>query len=154
MTPATLFVFLAASHPSAAPGFESAPGVEAAAPPGPIRRVERRESAIALTFDACAIRTQGYGFDRAVFEVLKRERVPATIFVSGRWVESHPDAMVELAREPLIEFGDHSYDHPAHGAPRGRAASRRRSIRPRRRSPATASAASRFVRRSGSGAGA
>jgi peptidoglycan/xylan/chitin deacetylase (PgdA/CDA1 family) len=112
MTPATLFVFLAASLPSAAPGVESAPGLEAPAPPGPIRRVERRESAIALTFDACAIRTQGYGFDRAVFEVLKRERVPATIFVSGRWVESHPDAMVELAREPLIEFGDHSYDHP------------------------------------------
>ena len=57
-------------------------------------------------------RTQGNGFDRGVFDILKRERVPATIFVSGRWVESHPDAMAELAREPLIEFGDHSYDHP------------------------------------------
>jgi peptidoglycan/xylan/chitin deacetylase (PgdA/CDA1 family) len=70
------------------------------------------DSAIAITFDACAIRTNGYGFDAAVFEILKRERVPATIFVSGRWVELHPDAMAALAREPLVEFGDHSYDHP------------------------------------------
>ena len=47
-----------------------------------------------------------------MFDILKRERIPATIFVSGRWVEGHPDVMAELARDPLIEFGDHSYDHP------------------------------------------
>ena len=70
------------------------------------------EPAVAITFDACAIRTNGYGFDAAVFDILKRERVPATIFVSGRWVELHPDAMAALVREPLVEFGDHSYDHP------------------------------------------
>lgn len=67
---------------------------------------------IAITFDACATSTKGFGFDRAVFETLKREQVPATIFVSGRWVEQHSDAMVDLAQSPLIEFGDHSYDHP------------------------------------------
>ena len=47
-----------------------------------------------------------------MFEILKREQVPATIFVSGRWVDTHPDAMAELTGDPLIEFGDHSYDHP------------------------------------------
>jgi peptidoglycan/xylan/chitin deacetylase (PgdA/CDA1 family) len=78
----------------------------------PIRHIATSEPAVAITFDACATRTQENGFDRGVFEILKREQVPATIFVSGRWVESHPDAMTELAREPLIEFGDHSYDHP------------------------------------------
>ena len=56
----------------------------------PLRRVETGEPAVAITFDACATKTQGYGFDRAVFETLERERVPATIFVSGRWVESPP----------------------------------------------------------------
>jgi peptidoglycan/xylan/chitin deacetylase (PgdA/CDA1 family) len=74
--------------------------------------VATREPAVAITFDACAIRTNGYGFDAAVFDILRRERVPATIFVSGRWVELHPDAMAALVREPLVEFGDHSYDHP------------------------------------------
>jgi peptidoglycan-N-acetylglucosamine deacetylase len=38
--------------------------------------------------------------------------VPATIFVSGLWVETHPEAMADLTGDPLIEFGDHSYDHP------------------------------------------
>lgn len=78
----------------------------------PIRNVETRSPAVALTFDACATRSHHYKFDRNVFDVLKRERIPVTIFVSGRWVEGHPDVMAELAADPLVEFGDHSYEHP------------------------------------------
>jgi len=86
-------------------------------PPEPvlIKRVSTtaaEEPGVAITFDACATKTHGYGFDRGIFDVIKREGVPATIFVSGRWVESHPDAMAELVADPRIEFGDHSYDHP------------------------------------------
>ena len=40
-------------------------------------------------------------------------KVPATVFVSGRWVEKHWREAKELADEPLIEFGNHSYRHPA-----------------------------------------
>jgi hypothetical protein len=36
----------------------------------------------------------------------------ATIFVSGKWVDFHPDVMQELVSDGSIEFGDHSYDHP------------------------------------------
>jgi peptidoglycan/xylan/chitin deacetylase (PgdA/CDA1 family) len=78
----------------------------------PIHRIETREPAVAITFDACATRTHGYGFGRDIYDVLKAEKVPATIFVSGRWVEFHPDEMKELAADPLVTFGDHSYDHP------------------------------------------
>jgi peptidoglycan-N-acetylglucosamine deacetylase len=81
-------------------------------PPHPISRGETRARQVAITFDACATRKGWYGFDRDVFEILKREQVPATIFVSGRWVDTHPEAMADLAGDPLIEFGDHSYDHP------------------------------------------
>jgi peptidoglycan/xylan/chitin deacetylase (PgdA/CDA1 family) len=78
----------------------------------PIRNIEMHEPTVALTFDACATRSHRYTFDRKVFDILKREGLPATIFVSGRWVEGHPDVMAELSVDPLIEFGDHSYDHP------------------------------------------
>jgi len=78
----------------------------------PLTLVHTRQPAVAITFDACATRTQKNGFDHAVLEVLKREAVPATIFVSGRWVEAHPAAMAELADDRLLEFGNHSYDHP------------------------------------------
>ena len=47
-----------------------------------------------------------------MFDILKRERIPTTIFVSGRWVEGHPEVMTELAADPMVEFGDHSYEHP------------------------------------------
>jgi peptidoglycan-N-acetylglucosamine deacetylase len=81
-------------------------------PERPIHYIPIDSTAVAITFDACATHSQTYIFDRSIFETLKREGVPATIFVSGRWVEGHPDAMEELASSPLIEFGDHSYDHP------------------------------------------
>jgi peptidoglycan/xylan/chitin deacetylase (PgdA/CDA1 family) len=89
------------------------PAVALAGPrPAPIQRVETREPAIAITFDACATRKQGYGFDRRVYEIVKEGGVPATIFVSGRWVETHPAEMKELAADPLVSFGDHTWDHP------------------------------------------
>jgi len=80
--------------------------------PGVVRRIDNVKNEIALTFDACATKTHGYSFDREIYEILRRERIPATIFVSGRWVEFHTDAMIDLAANPLIEFGNHSYDHP------------------------------------------
>src|SRR5262245_51368522 len=78
----------------------------------PIRLIDTRDQAVAITFDACATRSHHYTFDRRVFDILKRERIPTTIFVSGRWVEGHPEVMTELSADPMVEFGDHSYDHP------------------------------------------
>jgi peptidoglycan/xylan/chitin deacetylase (PgdA/CDA1 family) len=99
----------AAIAPAASP--PAAPPPEPAAE-RPIRRVDTQQPEVALTFDACATKKGWYGFDRDVFEILKREQVPATVFVSGLWVETHPEAMANLTGDPLIEFGDHSYDHP------------------------------------------
>ncbi len=114
---ATSFAGFGIVTPFAPPAPPPAPAAHAPAEKGmlgprPIRFIETRDQAVALTFDACATRSHHYGFDRGVFNVLKSERIPATIFVSGRWVEGHPDVMAELSAEPLIEFGDHSYDHP------------------------------------------
>ena len=81
-------------------------------PVGPVRRVATDEPVVAITFDACATRTQGYTFDRAIYDIIKREGLRATIFVSGKWVDFHPDVMQELVSDGSIEFGDHSYDHP------------------------------------------
>ena len=78
----------------------------------PIRLIDTRDQAVAITFDACATRSHHSGFDRRVFDILKRERIPTTIFVSGKWVEAHPEVMTELAADPMVEFGDHSYEHP------------------------------------------
>src|SRR5205814_6161884 len=82
-----------------------------ASPARPITHVDTHAPAVAITFDACATKRGTYGFDREVFEILKREHVPATIFVSGLLVDTHADAMAVLTADPLLEFGDHSDDH-------------------------------------------
>jgi peptidoglycan-N-acetylglucosamine deacetylase len=84
----------------------------AASRPSIIRRVEIAAPQVAITFDACATLDHGYGFDRGIYDVLRREQIPATVFVSGRWVELHPGEMQELADDPLVEFANHSYAHP------------------------------------------
>jgi peptidoglycan/xylan/chitin deacetylase (PgdA/CDA1 family) len=106
------FGFVAPVRPPPPPRADVTPAQDRLRNRRPIRYVETSEPAVALTFDACATRSHHYKFDRGVFDVVKREQVPVTIFVSGRWVEGHPDVMAELAADPLVEFGDHSYDHP------------------------------------------
>jgi peptidoglycan/xylan/chitin deacetylase (PgdA/CDA1 family) len=80
--------------------------------PPAVSRISTALPVVALTFDACPTRDRR-GFDRAVFDILRREKVPATVFVSGRWLKKHQREARELAVEPLIEFGNHSYRHPA-----------------------------------------
>lgn len=71
----------------------------------------RDSKKVALTFDACPTgRPDEY--DRQVIEVLVREKVPATIFMSGKWVEKNSGTAKELASHPLFEFGNHAYWHP------------------------------------------
>jgi len=99
---------VAAASQAPAPSPEADPE----APRVIITRFDDAQKRVALTFDACATKNKGYGFDRGIYETLRREKVPATFFTSGRWVEMHPDVMAELATNPLVEFGNHSYDHP------------------------------------------
>jgi peptidoglycan/xylan/chitin deacetylase (PgdA/CDA1 family) len=85
-----------------------------AAPTGPIAiaGVTTSEPVVALTFDACATKKQANGFDRRVFEILARDQIPATFYLTGRWVETHPSAAKIIAAAPWIELGNHTYSHP------------------------------------------
>jgi len=88
------------------------PGGAVAVSAGPVRRIETEERVVAITFDACATKTRGYTFDRAIYDIIKREGLRATVFLSGSWIDFHPDIMRELATDSRVELGDHSYDHP------------------------------------------
>lgn len=66
---------------------------------------------IALTFDACPTNLADE-YDTDVIETLLREKVPATLFLSGRWVEKNPAAAKFLAHTPQFEIAAHSYYHP------------------------------------------
>jgi len=68
------------------------------------------DKAIALTFDACGS-PRGKGFDAALIGFLEREQIPATLFVSGLWIEANPELFRRLAANPLFEIANHGHRH-------------------------------------------
>jgi peptidoglycan/xylan/chitin deacetylase (PgdA/CDA1 family) len=94
------------------------PAQEYAAPPPvtPItpRIVEhgsRKIRVVALTFDACATEKPG-GYDERITQVLLDMKVPATIFLGGKWMEDQPEQTRYLASIPQFELGNHTFLHP------------------------------------------
>ncbi|MBP9817153.1 polysaccharide deacetylase family protein [Candidatus Shapirobacteria bacterium] len=81
----------------------------------------RTQPNIALTFDADMTpgmveelkqgKVKSWYNDKIV-EILEREKIPATIFMSGMWAELYPDISRQLASNPLFEIANHSYSHP------------------------------------------
>ena len=72
----------------------------------------RRDSRkIAITFDACPT-TLPDEYDEKVIEVLLREKAPATLFLSGRWVEKNLETVKFLAAQPQFEIANHAFWHP------------------------------------------
>src|SRR5512133_1934600 len=62
---------------------------------------------VALTFDAC-----GGAYDAELIRLLVTQRVPATLFVTRRWLDRNPAATRELLAHPeLFELEDHGTAH-------------------------------------------
>ncbi|HCC47162.1 MAG TPA: polysaccharide deacetylase [Elusimicrobia bacterium] len=64
---------------------------------------------LAFTFDACGGRNDGY--DRKLIAYLRREQIPATLFVTGLWIDKNREAFAELAEDPLFEIENHGLLH-------------------------------------------
>ncbi len=79
--------------------------------PGVIRHGPRSSKEIALTFDACSLRSRGR-IDSAVVRILLETHTPATIFLGGKWASDVAPSLRALARDSLLEFGSHAYMHP------------------------------------------
>jgi len=78
------------------------------------------DRAIALTFDADMTADQGpraeqgERFDNpGLIAALRELKVPATVFMTGRWAEQYPRQARSLGRDPLFEIANHSYSHYA-----------------------------------------
>ncbi|MEV4430986.1 polysaccharide deacetylase family protein [Streptomyces sp. R-07] len=118
---------------AAAPGPKPA-RVPAAPPtmaPGPggltpvyTRRAKGAEKVVALTFDADMTADQGpraargEHFDNPeLIATLRRLKVDATVFMTGRWAEEYPDQAKSIGGDPRFEIANHSYSHYAFASP-------------------------------------
>ena len=73
-------------------------------------RLDTAEPVIALTFDACG-GPRGSRVDNALIEYLRKEQIPATLFLSGSWIEANPAVFKALAADPLFEIANHGLAH-------------------------------------------
>jgi peptidoglycan-N-acetylglucosamine deacetylase len=65
---------------------------------------------IALTFDLCPVR-KGAGYDKALIEYLIEHEIPATFFMSGRWIAKHDPEVEQLLGIAFFEVGSHGEVH-------------------------------------------
>lgn len=65
--------------------------------------------AVALTFDACGPGPNDV--DLALFDLLRRERLRATLFLNMRWIDAHADLVKSLAADPLFDVESHGTLH-------------------------------------------
>ncbi|HVG02576.1 MAG TPA: polysaccharide deacetylase family protein [Nitrospira sp.] len=66
--------------------------------------------AVALTYDLCPVRLAP-GFDRELIDYLVANKIPATFFMSGRWMARHDAEVKELLAVPFFEIGTHGDVH-------------------------------------------
>ena len=80
---------------------------------GSIRRVTLPPGVklLALTFDLCEGPFEIAGYDGRVIDYLRAHNVPATLFVGGKWLMSHPERAEQLMMDPLFELGAHGWSH-------------------------------------------
>lgn len=82
------------------------------------------DKVVALTFDADMTADQGpraaagEHFDNPeLIALLRRLKVPATVFMTGRWAEEYPAQARSMGADPLFEIANHSYSHYAFTTP-------------------------------------
>jgi polysaccharide deacetylase family sporulation protein PdaB len=83
------------------------PAAAPAVPAEPLRTVPVAGREIALTFDI----SWGQVMPPKVVAILRRERVPATFFLSGPWVRHNPAMVREIADAGLFEIESHGEAH-------------------------------------------
>ncbi len=86
----------------------------------------RKIHAVALTFDADMtprmLKMLHMGkvkswYDERIIATLKSNDIPATIFMTGMWAETYPEALENFVSDPNFEIENHSYDHAAFKVP-------------------------------------
>ena len=77
---------------------------------GVMTGIRTDEKIAALTFDACG-GPQGSAFDEDLITYLMEERIPATLFINGRWIEENKEIMEMLSQHELFDIENHGYGH-------------------------------------------
>ncbi|MFC9242789.1 polysaccharide deacetylase family protein [Streptomyces sp. NPDC057136] len=110
--------------PTMAPGPAGLTPVFKRGPRGKTGGARSHDKVVALTFDADMTADQGpraasgERFDNPeLIALLRRLKVPSTVFMTGRWAQEYPAQARSIGTDPLFEIANHSYRHYAFTSP-------------------------------------
>jgi peptidoglycan/xylan/chitin deacetylase (PgdA/CDA1 family) len=69
-----------------------------------------KQKIIAFTFDACGGKN-GNGYDKELIDYLHKEKIAATLFVTGRWIDGNFNTFLNLSKDTLFEIENHGLNH-------------------------------------------
>jgi peptidoglycan/xylan/chitin deacetylase (PgdA/CDA1 family) len=73
-------------------------------------KILTQKKIVAFTFDACGGKN-GSGYDKELIDYLHKEKIPATLFISGKWIDSQFTVFLTLSRDTLFEIENHGLNH-------------------------------------------
>lgn len=73
-------------------------------------KIVTSEKIVALTFDACGGKN-GNGYDKELIDYLQSEGIPATLFITGKWIDSNFSEFLTLSQNKLFEIENHGLNH-------------------------------------------
>jgi len=72
--------------------------------------ISTRQQYIAFTFDACGGPKRN-GYDAELINFLKKEKIPATLFITGKWIDANFNTFLNLSKDTLFEIENHGLNH-------------------------------------------
>lgn len=78
---------------------------------GVVTTFQTSKKEVALTFDACGGSAKSSQVDAGLIDYLIENRIPATLFINSRWIQSNPETFMYLAANPLFEIANHGTAH-------------------------------------------
>jgi len=77
---------------------------------GIITKLNTNDKIIAITFDACETKTPTF-FDKELLDFIVKNKIPATLFLSGKFIERNIEDVKSISQLSFIEIENHSYSH-------------------------------------------
>lgn len=75
-----------------------------------LTHIKSDKKQVALTLDACGGKN-GSKYDKELIDFLKKEKIPATLFINYRWIEKNEDIFLSLAKDDNFQIENHGYGH-------------------------------------------
>jgi peptidoglycan/xylan/chitin deacetylase (PgdA/CDA1 family) len=89
---------------------DSRPGKWGEMVQGVFNSIGTEEKYAVFTFDACGGKNSN-GFDKELTDFLHKEKVPATLFVTGKWIDANFKTFVNISHDTLFEIENHGLYH-------------------------------------------